>query len=85
MTRKYAFLILIVLEYPIVLLAQKIAPTTLAGLGLEIPFIFLFVAFNLIMIILGIFRWEKGQLPKMIILASVISFFLFWHLWNQRT
>jgi hypothetical protein len=83
MAQKYPFIILVILEYPLVLIAHKIDPTNLAGLGLDIPLMFLFIAFNILMIVSGIIIWKKGLLPKLTILVSVISFLLFWHWWNQ--
>jgi hypothetical protein len=83
MAQKYPILILIILEYPLILIAHKIDPTNLAGLGLDFILLFLFVAFNILMIVLGTLSWQKGPLPKLIILGSIVSLLLFWHLWHQ--
>jgi hypothetical protein len=83
MAKKFQILVFIILEYPLVIIANKIAPTNEAGLGIEIPLMFLFIAFNLLMIVLGSLDWSKGRVPKLIIVASIISLSFFWHFWKQ--
>ncbi len=63
--KKYLGLALIVLEYPMVVISHKIAPSSLAGAGLDLWVLLLSVFYNSIMMVTGFRNWRKGIFPKL--------------------
>jgi hypothetical protein len=76
MIKKYYLVFLIFLEYPLVLIARKIAPTDLAGPGLDIPLMFLFLILNLFMFVITIAKWKKSTLQMIYFVGTLLSTFL---------
>jgi hypothetical protein len=69
-------LFLIVIEYPLILIGHKIEPTNLAGPGWDTPIFLLSIIYNLVMIRIGIRNWNKGIIPKLYVVISILSFIL---------
>jgi hypothetical protein len=71
--KKYFILVLIILEYPLVLIANKIEPTNMAGPGLDLPVLAIVFIFN-IFVVLGIKKdLNNGFFPKLQLIVFIIS------------
>jgi hypothetical protein len=53
------------LEAPLFILGYEIAPTSLAGPGLDMGVLLLSIIFNLVMLIVAIRNWRKGLIEKL--------------------
>ena len=73
MAKKYLLFSLILLEAPLFILGYEIAPTNMAGPGLDMGMLLLSIIFNLIMIIVSIQNWKKALAPKLYIVAILFS------------
>jgi hypothetical protein len=62
------------LEALLFILGYEIAPTSLAGPGLDMSVLLLSIIFNLVMIIVAIRNWRKGLIEKLYIIAILFSF-----------
>jgi hypothetical protein len=77
--KKYIILALILLEYPLVVVARKIEPTDLAGPGLDMIAVAA-VFFYDIFIVWTIKRdWRYDIFSKLYLVAFIISTYLVYH------
>jgi hypothetical protein len=77
--KKYLILVLIILEYPLVLIAHKIEPTDLAGPGLDLIAIAAVFLYDIFIVWTIIIDWRKGILPKFYLVGFIISTYLIYH------
>jgi hypothetical protein len=76
MMKKYLILFLIILEYPLVLIAHKIAPTDMAGPGLDMIAFGVIFIFDIFILQTIDTNWRKSIFPKLYLIALIISTYL---------
>jgi hypothetical protein len=78
--KKYLILVLIILEYPLVLIAHKIEPTDMAGPGLDLIAIATVFFYDIFLVWTIIRDWSKSIFPKLYLIVFIISTYLLYHL-----
>ena len=69
--KKYLILVLIILEYPLFLIANKIEPTNMAGPGLDLIAVAIIIPYDIFVVRTIKRDWRYDIFPKLYLIAFI--------------
>jgi hypothetical protein len=80
MKNKFLPIVILLLQFPMLVLAWAIYPTNLAGPGLDIPVFGFILIYDIYVLKIIVKKWKIGSFPKIYLIVLLSSFLLLYYL-----